>query len=197
MNYSIETNIPFPQTSIISNKQGLVISPFSNKLKNIGNKRWKLKYKNKIFYKTNPELYRIILGTLGYSNPKTIISFSKNNRKYKFKAILRNMIYNTQHNLKNNKTTKHYLVFYLDPINKNININFKKVNKLNLTFNNKILKSPRFQYGYCDNDRWKSCKPIDYLGKTKYYQGHIQDISFCKVYDNRKGPFNMYCALST
>lgn len=197
MKYSIETNIPFPLTSIISNKHGLVISPYSNKLRNLGHKRWKLKYKNKIFYKTNPELYRIMQGTFGFSNPRTIVSFRKNNKNYKFTAVLRNMVFHTQHNLKHNNPRKHYLVFYLDPLNKKINLNFKQVKRVNISFYNKILKGPRFQYGYCHNDRWKPCKLKNYLGNTEYFQGHIKDISFCKPFDTHKGNFNIYCANST
>ena len=194
MKYSIETNIPFKNTSVFSNRNNIVISPYSNRIRNLGHRRWLLKYKNKKYYKTNPELYRIMLGTFGYSKPRVSVTFSKNGRKYKFGATLRNMVFNTESNLKNNNNRKHYLIFYLDPFNKEININFKNVKGAKITFINKILQEPRFKYGYCHNDRWRSCHIKDYLGNTKYYQGHITDISTCKPFDTHKGPFNSYCA---
>jgi len=197
MKYTIETNRFFRNTSIFTSHNHIVVSPFSYKIRNLGEKRWKLKYRGKIFYKTNVELDRIMKGTLGYSNPKVLVSFSVNKKRFRFSAILRNMTFHTESNLKNHRKKKHYLFFYLDPINKDINVNFNKVNRTNITFVNKILKPPRYQYGYCDGDRWKPCKVTDYLGKTKYFQGHVQDISFCKPFDHHKGPFNIYCANST
>ena len=193
MKYTITTNIPFGLASIFADKYGIVVSPYSYKLRNLGHNRWKLKYKNKQFYKTNPEVGRIMRGNFGDSNPKKVITFTRNGKLYKLTGVLRNMVYHTDDNLKNNQAKKHYLIFYIDPSNKKINMSFKQVKKLNISFLNRVLSGPRFQYGYCHYNRWKPCNVLDYLGKTKYFQGHIQDISFCKPFDHHKGPFNPYC----
>jgi hypothetical protein len=193
MSFNFTSNRTFKKGIIVQENQHMVLSIYSNKEINIGNKRWCLDFDKKKIYKTNNDLTVILKDSIPYKKPNITINCGTQ----KFRGKIRNIIYNTQSNLKNNNTRKFFLVFY---INTNTNVKHKKItniNQFNINIKSKILKPPLFKYGFCDNFTYNPCTLKDYVYKKTFKKTLLSKSNNCIPFDTRKGPFNMYCAVNS
>ena len=194
MKYHFKTNRLFNNGVLVTEQKYAVLSLFSSKLNNLGKDRWYMTYNNNKFYRNNNQLQMYLKDTIRYEKPS--IKIKCNGKTVKGK--IRNLIFNTSCNLKNNSVKKYFLVFYIN-LDKSMSKTkmAQELKNICIEIKSKVFEGPQFEYGYCDNFNFKSCTIEDYLNNKKLGKPLYTRPNRCRIFDHKKGPFNMYCAGNT